>query len=236
MKAQGPKAIVFTDWDGTVTLQDSNDYMTDTLGFGLKKRKDVAQLMLNEKLSFRDGFREMLQSITDNNHSLEDCIKVLLKNIHIDPGFKSFLEWCRSNNIPLYVISSGMKPIINALLKNYMGEKDESYISIIANDAKTDPNDKYKWEIVYRDETPFGHDKSRSINKILSSYKESKPMVFYCGDGISDLSASKCCDVLFARSGENLVTYCNRQNIPYEEFSTFNDIKKKISETMEELN
>lgn len=232
MASQTPKAIVFTDWDGTVTLQDSNDYITDEMGFGLKKRKDVAQLMLDEKLSFRDGFCAMLKSITDNHHSLAECIEELLKNIHLDPGFKSFLEWCRTNNIPLYVISSGMRPIIDALLKNYIGEKDESYINIISNDVKTDPNDEFKWEIVYRDETPFGHDKSRSINKILSQYGEPKPTVFYCGDGISDLSASKCCDVLFARSGENLVTYCKKHDIPYEEFNTFNDIKKKIADTI----
>lgn len=31
------KAVIFTDFDGTVTLEDSNDYLTDTLGFGKEK-------------------------------------------------------------------------------------------------------------------------------------------------------------------------------------------------------
>ena len=34
-----PKFIFFTDFDGTITNQDSNDYMTDNLGYGTALRK-----------------------------------------------------------------------------------------------------------------------------------------------------------------------------------------------------
>ncbi|VEU22241.1 DEKNAAC103262 [Brettanomyces naardenensis] len=223
-----PKSIVFTDWDGTVTLQDSNDLVTDLLGFGKEERGRLFELMLDEKMSFREGFLRMLKSISDNGYSVDYCIEVLLKNVKLDPGFKPFLMWCKSNEVPLYVISSGMEPIINALLQKLIGEEAD-YIEILANDVKTDPNDKAKWDIVYRDETPFGHDKSRSINKILSTYGDNRPSAFYCGDGISDLSASKTCDILFARSGKDLTVFCDRHSIPYREFHTFDDVTRDIA-------
>lgn len=219
---------MFTDWDGTVTLQDSNDFMTDNLGFGNDERKRVMKLMLDEKLSFREGFNEMLTSISKNGHGLNECIDLLLQNIKLDPGFESFLRWCKASRIPIYVISSGMKPIINALLEKLIGNDVADYVKIIANDVAIGEGNS--WHIIYRDETPYGHDKSRSIKKIMEGFKDDEPKAFYCGDGVSDLSASKTCDILFARNGCALTTYCDRNKIPYQPFNTFYDIKSKINE------
>jgi 2-hydroxy-3-keto-5-methylthiopentenyl-1-phosphate phosphatase len=44
--------------------------------------------------------------------------------------------------------------------------------------------------------------------------------MFYAGDGVSDLSAAKETDLLFAKSGKDLVTYCENEKVP---FVTFND-------------
>ena len=57
----------------------------------------------------------MLASI---NKPFNECIEILLQNVQLDPGFKDFYQYCQSKNIPIIVISSGMKPIIYALLEN----------------------------------------------------------------------------------------------------------------------
>lgn len=59
------------------------------------------------------------------------------------------------------------------------------------------------------------------------------PLLFYCGDGVSDLSAAKETDLLFAKHGKDLITYCNRENIPYTEFNSFEDIFSKITKIVE---
>lgn len=222
------QSVVFTDWDGTVTLQDSNDYMTDHYGFGGAERKRLGKLMLEEKLSFRDGFDVMLKSISANGHSLDECIELLLANIKLDPGFRGFYEWCKSHSIPLYVISSGMQPVIEALLAKLVGTDAADYIEIISNGVKIDPNDPTKWEIVYRDSTPFGHNKAASIEKVDSKFT-TDPTKFFCGDGVSDLSASTVCDLLFARNGKDLVTYCTSHDIPYCGYNSFDDIQKNVN-------
>ncbi|KAH3668879.1 hypothetical protein OGAPHI_002634 [Ogataea philodendri] len=217
-----PPAIVFTDWDGTVTLQDSNDYITDHLGFGYEKRKVLNDLMLEEKLSFREGFDEMLKSIPANGYSFEKCVAYLLEHIKLDPGFTEFYHWCHANGIPIYVISSGMSPIIEALLKKLLGQQVMDHVTIISNSVETNGDD---WHIVYRDDTPFGHDKAESIKQCLEKYDLSKkPYLFYCGDGVSDLSAAKSCDLLFARRGKDLVKFCIKQHIKFTQFDSFNDI------------
>ncbi|KAK6454399.1 HAD-like domain-containing protein [Scheffersomyces xylosifermentans] len=224
-----PPAIVFTDWDGTVTLQDSNDYLTDNIGFGKARRSAINQEILEGTQSFRDGFQEMLDSVTT---PFPECIDFLLKNVQLDPGFKEFYHWCAAKKIPVIVISSGMKPIIYALLKNLVGEDAIQNIEIISNGVKINEETK-EWDIVYKDpQSPFGHDKSNSIKEYLEKHgynSTNTPLLFYCGDGVSDISAAKETNLLFAKHGKDLIKYSIREKIPYTEFNNFADILSKIT-------
>lgn len=227
-----PKAIVFTDFDGTVTLQDSNDYLTENIGFGRPRRLEVNDEILNDRITFQEGFTQMLESI---DTSFPECIEFLLKNIKLDPGFKEFFHWCEAQGIPVVVVSSGMKPIIRALLKELVGEDAVQNIEIISNDVEV--KEDGLWHIVYRHpESGFGHDKSKSIRTYLAENAytaSSMPLLFYCGDGVSDLSAAKETNLLFAKHGKDLIIYCNRENIPYTEFNSFAEILDKTKSIVE---
>lgn len=224
--ATDPKYIVFTDWDGTVTLQDSNDYMTHNLGFGYDKRVFLNNEILEGRMTFRDAFQQMLDSIKT---PFPECIDYLLKHIELDPGFKDFYQWATHNNIPIVIVSSGMKPIIHALLVKLVGQEAADTIEIISNDTKV--NDDGSWDIVYRDDSDFGHDKSLCIKPYAAI--QGRPTLFYCGDGVSDLSAAKETDLLFAKEGRDLITYCVREHIPYTTFGSFKDIHDKIASIVE---
>ncbi|KAJ8099694.1 HAD-like domain-containing protein [Lipomyces tetrasporus] len=217
------KAIVFTDWDGTVTLQDSNDFMTDNIGFGEKRRRELNIEVLEGRSTFRDAFRDMLDSV---HKPFPECIEYLKEHIQLDPGFADFYKWAKESGIPVIVVSSGMKPIIHALLVKLVGEDAANNIEIVANDVKV--NDDGSWDIVYRDESGFGHDKSRAIKPYAALPKEERPVLFYAGDGVSDLSAAQETDLLFAKVGRDLITYCEREGIPYHVFHTYTDIHDKI--------
>lgn len=238
------EAVIFTDFDGTVTWTDSNDYLTDTLGFGKEERLKIFEGVLDGTKSFRDGFTAMISSIKS---PFPECIKVLEEKIQLDPGFKETFEWAQANNVPIVVVSSGMKPIIKHLLTKLLGADSVEKVDIAANDVELDANQKMT--VTYIDETPFGHDKSRTINAYKKRFESQleagakRPTYFYCGDGISDLSAAKECDLLFAKRGKDLVTFCKKQNVPFHEFDTFADIldnmksvldgKKTVAELME---
>lgn len=147
-----PKFIFFSDFDGTITQRDSNDFLTDTLGFGVTLRKQGNQDVLHDVKSFRDSFREMMDSIKT---PYDECIKILCENIQLDPYFKEFYLWARKNNVPVVVLSSGMVPIIRALLVHLVGE-DADDIQIVANEvAPRDGksiNEEGGWQIVFHDE------------------------------------------------------------------------------------
>ncbi|TKA66655.1 hypothetical protein B0A55_08052 [Friedmanniomyces simplex] len=227
---ENPKFIFFTDFDGTITLQDSNDFMTDNIGFGGEKRRQGNKDVLDGKDTFRDSFRKMMDSVTK---PYPECIDYLVENIKLDPYFNEYLQWALKNDIPTVIVSSGMHPIIKAIMKNLVGE-DAEKIDIISNEVEARPGKSIDqeggWQIKYHDDSGFGHDKSLSIRPYANLPADKRPTLFYAGDGVSDLSAASETDLLFAKKGHDLIQYCVKQNTPFTVFSDWSDILKKVKE------
>ena len=84
-----------------------------------------------------------------------ECIEYLVKNIKLDPGFNDYLKWALANNIPTVIVSSGMEPIIRAILENLVGENAKE-LEIVSNQAQARPGKTLEqeggWEIIYHDE------------------------------------------------------------------------------------
>ncbi|OAQ68809.1 phosphoserine phosphatase [Pochonia chlamydosporia 170] len=225
--ATNPKFIFFTDFDGTVTTADSNDYMTDNLGYGVEKRRQGNKDVLTGKLNFRESFQDMLDSITT---PYNECIDILLQKITLDPGFKEFYDWSRENNVPIVILSGGMTPIIRALLDKLLGPGWD--IQIVSNDVRPREgktiNEKGGWRIEFHDDSIHGHDKSIEIRKYSSL--PNRPIMFYAGDGVSDLSAAKETDLLFAKAGKDLVTWCENEKVPFVTFKDWTSITQTVKD------
>ena len=85
----------------------------------------------------------------------DQCVDLLVKNIKLDPHFNDFFQWALAHNVPTVVLSSGMTPVIRAILKNLVGP-DADKIDVICNDVKARPgkhiNEEGGWEIQYHDD------------------------------------------------------------------------------------
>ncbi|KAG1729576.1 HAD-like domain-containing protein [Suillus lakei] len=213
----GKKFIVLSDWDGTITTQDSNDFVTDTFGMGHSDRVALNQRIRNGEDNFRDAFRKMIVT-----HTFEFCKNAVANNIKVDDTFKAFYEFCETNDIPVVIVSSGMEPIIRAVLNKHLASLDG--IQIISNEVKT--YDDGNWEIQYRHpESGFGHDKSKAIAPYRNM--QPAPIVFFFGDGVSDLSAARGATCLFVKykpNGENeLMEYCIMNKIKHRLFQSFEE-------------
>ena len=63
-----------------ITQRDSNDFLTDNLGYGEKLRKQGNQDVLHDRMTFRASFQEMMDSVKT---PYDQCIKTLLENIKL---------------------------------------------------------------------------------------------------------------------------------------------------------
>ena len=137
-----------------------------------------------------------------------ECMKLLCENIKLDPYFNDFYKWSRENKVPVIVLSSGMTPIIRSLLVHLVGPEAHD-IEIISNEVIDRPgktkDQEGGWEIRFHDASGFGHDKSLTIRpyaRYLSDRpNEPRVTLLYAGDGVSDLSAARETDLLFAKKG-----------------------------------
>ncbi|CRG92318.1 hypothetical protein PISL3812_09375 [Talaromyces islandicus] len=221
-----PKIIFFTDFDGTITMEDSNDYLTDNLGFGYEKRRALNRDVLSGRATFREVFRDMLESVKPG---FAECIDILKSKMRLDPYFLEFYNWAKENNVPIVVVSSGMIPIIQALFEAFLGHTpDPRHLTIVANDVESrdgkDINSPGGWQIKYRDNSHFGHDKSIEIKPYGALPADKRPTLLYAGDGMSDLSAARQTDLLFAKKGQDLVTYCEENGVPFTVFEDWSSI------------
>lgn len=137
-----------------------------------------------------------------------DCIRLLRENIKLDPYFKDFYQWSRTNKVPVIVLSSGMTPIIRSLLVHLVGPEAND-IEIVSNEVEDKPgktkDQEDGWQLKFHDDSGFGHDKSLTIRPYAEHFaarpNEPRPTMLYAGDGVSDLSAARETDLLFAKKG-----------------------------------
>ncbi|KAJ3474858.1 hypothetical protein NLG97_g9666 [Lecanicillium saksenae] len=226
--ATNPNFIFFTDFDGTITTADSNDWMIDNLGFGAKKREANNGEVLAGRAHFRDEFFKMLDSVQT---PFDQCLQHLLDNIVLDPGFKEFYNWSKENNVPIVILSGGMEPIIRALLDKMLGPGWD--MQIVSNNVAPSAegrsiNEEGGWKIIFHDDSIHGHDKSIEIRKYSSL--PSRPTMFYAGDGVSDLSAARETDLLFAKEGKDLVGWCENAKIPFVTFRDWTSISQTVKD------
>lgn len=223
------------DFDGTIALQDTGHLLFDNHGCGSARRQILNEQIESGERSFREVSEEMYASL---NVPFEDGFEVLDQKLNFDPDFERFHQFCVENGIPFNVISAGLKPILRRILDNFLGESASSQIEIVANDAAISA-DGAKWDPIWRHEGDLGHDKSLSMTEArkqaeLQCEDGTIPLIVFIGDGVSDLPAARHADVLFARQGLKLESYCIENNIDHIPYNSFADIQSNLQRLIKE--
>ncbi|QSZ33093.1 hypothetical protein DSL72_002678 [Monilinia vaccinii-corymbosi] len=229
------KIICFSDFDGTIFMQDSGYILFDAHGCGEERRRALNDQITTGERSFRDVSEEMWGSL---RVPFEDGFAVMEKSLEIDPDFQKFHRFCIGNDIPFNIISAGLKPVLRKVLDKFLGEEESRRIHIVANEAEIS-EDGSAWKPIWKDDTEMGHDKAISITEArelaeLECEDGTIPLIVFIGDGVSDLPAAREADVLFARRGLRLEEYCLEHKIAYIPFDTFADIQKEVEKIAEE--
>ncbi|CAN8106174.1 unnamed protein product [Discula destructiva] len=225
------KIVCFSDFDGTIFMQDTGHVLFDRFGCGSKKREILDEQIKTGERSFRDVSEEMWGSL---NVPFDDGFDVMEDALDIDPAFHVFHKFCLDNGIPFNVISAGLKPVLRRVLDTFLGEEQSKSINIVANDADIN-DDGSEWKVKWRHDTALGHDKAISMQEARAAAEDDLvgedgtiPLIVFIGDGVSDLPAARQADVLFARRGLRLEEYCQENAIAYTAFDTFADIQTAL--------
>jgi 2-hydroxy-3-keto-5-methylthiopentenyl-1-phosphate phosphatase len=124
--SQKRKIIIFSDFDGTIFLQDTGHILVDHLGCGAAYRNKLEEQFKSGERTFRDISDDMWGSLSI---PFGDGFDIMEKNLKMDPGFREFHQYCVREGFPFNVISAGLKPVLQRTLDMFLGEKEVCFPS-----------------------------------------------------------------------------------------------------------
>lgn len=212
---------LFTDFDGTVTEQDTLIFLTTRLGGGARLIETMGRLVSEGQLTLRDCIAGEMCSI---RAPFADAVKLLQSEVRIDPGFAPFVRWAGEKKMPLTVLSAGFRQIIDL----FIPARDFPHLEILANNLR--PDEQRGWQCVFRDQSHFGHDKTTALKEA----KQKGLYTIFIGDGLSDRAPAEIADEVFAK--HNLAEYCRAQGINCHEYQTFSEVLAQLQKKFETEN
>ncbi|KAJ9084499.1 hypothetical protein DSO57_1023819 [Entomophthora muscae] len=228
MSTSSHHVLVCSDFDGTITMQDTGCMLFDHC-MGKERRVELDESVFRGEMPLREAYKEMWKAV---NLTIEEAHD-LYKDVQLDPKFRAFANYCFEKDIPFVVITAGPYFLIQNFLKNFFPE-DYTKFKIESNYGSCNGR---KWKIGFHDESEHGHDKGLTMKKVKEEYSAAhngaKPFTVFCGDGVSDLSAARKADMLFVRRGRALEPYCRHEQIPHTPFDNFQIVLDNVEKLKE---
>jgi 2-hydroxy-3-keto-5-methylthiopentenyl-1-phosphate phosphatase len=210
---------IFCDFDGTITR---NDVWLNSLARFIEDKSELKRIcdeFVEGKISSRTTSELHLKLIKNFDKEL---FKEYLAEEEIDSSFPEFVNFCLDNEHGLYIVSSGLDFYISEILKRYKISVPFFANRMIADES----NGSLSCEMTYSDEYCLDCATCKRNILLTNTNDLGREVSVYIGDGASDYCVSSYADIVFAKG--KLASYCWKNNITYFEFTSFNDISKKL--------
>src|SRR6266850_1597251 len=216
---QTPKAILFLDFDGTITQRDAVDAI-------LEAYTDPEWLTFEtEWRAGRMGSRDCLRAQMNLVHASRAQLDALLDEIEIDDGLIPLLETCVAHNIPAHIVSDGFDYCIRRILSR------SRRVSALLRGAHVCASQLDARGRVWHTEFPFfhqtcGHGCATCKPAVMRLLNPTNATALFVGDGLSDRYAVESANLVFAKNG--LAKYCDENEIEHNLFRSLNDVASHL--------
>lgn len=210
-----PTVRIFTDFDGTITPDD----------FGALLFRRLCGDTVFERITAEwtagcySGVEMYTRLAASAAHVNERVVEDLLPDHDIDLTFPAFVQWCGAHGYPVTILSDGFDAYIEPMLARH-----DLRLPVRCNTLRFEQK-RVIMEFPYADERCVRTANCKAHHVALLSRDED--LVVYVGDGRSDFEAAAMADLVFARG--LLETHCQKENITFRRFSTFNDVRIILS-------
>ena len=202
---------IYSDFDGTIARCDVTDLVLQT--FAGPEWEEIEAEWQDGIIDAATCMRRQIRLIDAAQPALDD----LLAGVEIDPGFPEFVAWCRSQAIPLTVVSDGVDYFIGQILRRHgLGS-----LPVFANALV---RDKSGLRLDHPWRSPACVAQSGVCKCEVTG--AAPGLKVYIGDGRSDECVSATADLLFAK--DKLAIHCDNANIPFVPFETFHDVRRHL--------
>lgn len=215
----GPGDLVLSDFDGTVSVQDTGIEIITRLEL------EAAWELEDQWRQGRIGSAECLAKQWAMVRLTEAELLAQLDDMALDPSFPAFVELCRERGASLAVLSDGLDLYVNRMLHR-LGLRTcpqpeqlpplSECVATYANHAEWTPEGVWvSFPCATRDCEACGNCKSAWLRRLRPGHRR----VIYLGDGYSDMCVVRQVDVRFAKG--HLAEFCEAQGLDYYPLRSF---------------
>ncbi len=203
--------VVMSDFDGTIVEIDTCVYIlnrfAETDWKALDERFERSEITLEECL--QSQFSTIKASKAQILHEIEKVTRT--RN-----NFASLIEYCRSKQFQLVLVSAGLDFIIN----HFLASNGWKHLMIVhAPKAEFSANGiRFTFPRLI-DETSANFKED-----VVKSYSRKHVNVAYIGDGVSDYPAARRANIPFAIRNSKLAEVLNRNRISHHEIEDFREV------------
>ena len=188
MSIKEKRPVVFFDFDNTITTYDVMDDII--MRFSTSDEWKTLEALWREH---KIGSKECLEGQVKNIRVAKDELDKYLSGVRIDPYFKRLVKLLDSNKIKSIILSDNF----DYILKNILKRRGLDNIRVYSNRLGMSKD-------VLEPQFPFidkecmvcGHCKK---NNLLANVDNNAEVIYYIGDGLSDVCPAECADVVFAK-------------------------------------
>jgi 2-hydroxy-3-keto-5-methylthiopentenyl-1-phosphate phosphatase len=203
--------IVFCDFDGTITTQET--FVAVLKRFTPDLAAELIPKMYALELTLREGVLQMLESMPS---SVYGEIIDFAASQPLRPGLPDFLDFLQAQAVPFVVITGGLKGMVEAAIPALLPHIHAVYGAEI--DA-SGPHLKVH-------SPALGESELVSKVDIMERYPAQQTIVI--GDSVTDLKMALAGKVVFAR--DRLAQYLGDRNVSYYPWNDFHDIRRTFAQ------
>lgn len=199
-----------TDFDGTITKIDFFHLVIDRL----LEERDIEPWEDFEagKITHFEALKRIFEKIRLTTEELHEFIR----EIPVEECFLDTVEFCRKNNIDIYIVSAGADYYIKYILEK-LGVKNN--INIVANKSLYKPGAGLEMFRLDEDSPFYSYEYGVAKANAVKHLKNQNKKVVFAGDGTPDFVAAKEADKVFARGA--LLKLCRKNNVEADELDSY---------------
>ncbi|OCR00295.1 2-hydroxy-3-keto-5-methylthiopentenyl-1-phosphate phosphatase [Oscillatoriales cyanobacterium USR001] len=205
-----PKRVVFCDFDGTITVEET--FVAMLKHFAPDLSAQLIPEMYAKKLTLRAGVRQILESIP------AECYPEIIKFSQdklIRPGLVELLDFLDSQGIPFVVVSGGIRVMVETVMGDLVNRVEAIYaLDLDASGSHLKVLSEFEGE-------------TELVSKVRVMELYDADVRVAIGDSVTDLNMAKAASIVFAR--DRLVKYLDEEQKSYILWNDFFDVINNLT-------
>jgi 2-hydroxy-3-keto-5-methylthiopentenyl-1-phosphate phosphatase len=218
-----PLPIVFSDFDGTVSLVDVTDMILEQ--FAGPSWREVEKTWVRGEIGSEECLRQQMALVKATPKALD----ALIDAVPLDPDFSRFYLFTQEHRLPFYIVSDGFDYVIRRVLKRVGANGELRNGTHLFSSALRITKSGLQVSFPHSNAgCPHGCATCKAA--VIARLRGGRRPVVFVGDGLSDRFAVEEADIVFAK--HDLLNYCRQHGLAHIPFETFAEVQAEIAKLL----